>query len=575
MRSCFILLSCILLVAACEPIGQRAGIGIESIQQAIEVQYDGTGIHYIDWNGVNIFENVGGYYIIGSCTGADTADQNVISLGSDGHTLHAPGQCPGAPFSIQFSGTNPIHVNISVGPLPVDYRSLSVPFDPTMAYFDSFLFSSSGYLVGCANTWSPRSGSGGLFSDIPQPCNIPGHGAVGLARVTDPYPGWWGEISGSVVTVRRTILGGNIQEAVFINHPYTHNMELSFQVEPVSEHILPAGSVYTLEEEISFRDPGSQPSEASEVISVDIPSSASAGSTIEAVVTLLNTGDTTWSEPADHMGGTRLGSLTDNELVWIPGESGGYFFSESDQRLYLPSSVAPGQQVAFQFGIQLPQQPGTYQFSAQMVHDGVAWFGDEIRRSIEAVQGPCGDGEQNSCGGCSTLEAQPGTSCGTCGTYTCEGTDSVRCDDKGSNSCGGCATLGHEQGLACGKCGVYVCDGLDSVRCQDPGYNECGTCGPVTDGGCEQDGVNDGDGFVSGDQVADAGMDAGDSGDYSASDSGHDADHEQSLDSGSQAKLNGDGCGCYSASNHDHISWLLLICSFWMISRTRKPRKAA
>ena len=32
--------------------------------------------------------------------------------------------------------------------MPVDYRALSVPFDPTMDYFDNFLISTSGYLVG-------------------------------------------------------------------------------------------------------------------------------------------------------------------------------------------------------------------------------------------------------------------------------------------------------------------------------------------------------------------------------------------------------------------------------------------
>ncbi|MFC1888785.1 hypothetical protein ACFL4G_03405 [Thermodesulfobacteriota bacterium] len=217
-----------------------------------DVSYDATGIHSIVWDGVDILEGVGGYYIIGTCTGEDIQNQTVISLGSDGQTLHAPGVCPGAPFSIDFSGDNPLHVNIQIGPLPVDYRGLSVPFDPKMDYFDDFLFSGEGYLVGCANTWSPRSGSGGPFSSIPQPCVIPGHGNVGLARVTDPGPGWWGEISGSVVRVRRTILSGNIQEAYFINHPYTHNMELSFNTEPISQHILPAGSTYTLEEELFF-----------------------------------------------------------------------------------------------------------------------------------------------------------------------------------------------------------------------------------------------------------------------------------------------------------------------------------
>ncbi|NOZ84849.1 MAG: hypothetical protein GXP49_01025 [Deltaproteobacteria bacterium] len=478
-RTAFMFASvCSVVFAACGP---GPGADVSSTRRAAlnSIQYDGTGIHSIVWNGVNILEGVGGYYVIGSCTGADSEDQNVISLGSDGKTLHAPGVCPGAPFSIQLTGNNPVHAKITVGPLPVDYRSLSVPFDPTMAYFDRFRISSSGYLVGCANTWSPRSGSGGPFSDIPQPCTIPGHGAVGVARVTKVGPGWWGEISGSVVTVRRTIVGGNIKEGVFINHPYTHNMELSFQVEPVSQHILPKGSTYTLEEDISFRDPGDEPTEDAEFVSADIPDKVSARSEVEVNVTMRNSGETTWTEPADHMGGTRLGSLADNQFVWIPGAAGGYRNNPGDQRLYLASSVAPGQEVTFTFKLQTPDTQGTYTFGARMVHDGVAWFGPEIKRTIEVTNDPCGGGPINGCGGCGTLDHSPGGSCGECGTYVCDGVDAVKCVDPGKNACGGCKALSASPGDACGTCGKYECNGQDALRCNEGSINGCGGCGTL------------------------------------------------------------------------------------------------
>lgn len=165
---------------------------------AITVDYDATGLHLLEWNGVNLLEGTGGYYIIGTCTGADDEFSNVISNGSDGQTLHAPGACPGAPFSLSITGTNPMRVSIQIGPLPVAYAGLSVPFDPKQTLFESFAFSSSGYVVGCGASWSPRTGSGARFDTIPQPCTIPGHGAVGVARVTSVPDGMWAEITGSV-----------------------------------------------------------------------------------------------------------------------------------------------------------------------------------------------------------------------------------------------------------------------------------------------------------------------------------------------------------------------------------------
>ena len=131
--TCCSLLSVLLSFGACGIETDSAERAPATLAQALTVQYDNTGIHYIDWEGTNILDGVGGYYIIGSCTGADDENQNVISLGSDGQTLHSPGVCPGAPFSFQFSGSFPLLVSISVGPLPVDYRSLSVTFDPSMA----------------------------------------------------------------------------------------------------------------------------------------------------------------------------------------------------------------------------------------------------------------------------------------------------------------------------------------------------------------------------------------------------------------------------------------------------------
>jgi len=507
--SCCSLVAVLFSLGACGIETDPAERATAKLAQALDVQYDSTGIHSIDWEGTDILAGVGGYYIIGSCTGADDQNQNVISLGSDGQTLHSPGVCPGAPFSIQFSGTNPIQVSISVGPLPVDYRALSVPFDPTMAYFDNFLISTSGYLVGCANTWTPVSGSGGPFTSIPQPCVIPGHGAVGLARISDPGPGWWGEISGSVVTVRRTILSGDVQEAIFVNHPYTHNMELTFHTEPMTQQILPAGSIFTLQEEISFRESGTTTDlDDAAVAAVNIPASAAAGDTISVSVTMLNTGDTTWVEPVDHLGGTRLGSLNENALIWVPGAAGGYSNSQTDQRLYVPAPVSAGQEVTFSFQIQVPSNPGNFEFAARMVHDGVAWFGSEIRQAILVDTGT-DDG---------------GTDAGT----NDAGTNDAGTNDAGTNDAG-----------------------TDDAGTNDAGTNDAGT----NDAGTNDAGTND--------AGTDAGTDAGgadaveDDGSHAQDSSGPDQDQADSSS----------GCSCSTPASGSYASLVLVL--FLLLFRRR------
>ncbi len=82
----------------------------------------------------------------------------------------------------------------------------------------------------------------------------------------------------------------------------------------------------------------------------------------------------------------------------------------------------------------------------------------------------------NACGGKSPLPHAPGSSCGACSTYECDGPDAVVCRVVETNECGGCSPLGQAPGTACGSCGIIVCDGTDHVTCQDPGANLCGGC---------------------------------------------------------------------------------------------------
>lgn len=221
--------------------------------ERLAIVADGTGIQRLEWDGVDLFQGVGGYYVIGSCSGADDAGSNVVSQGSDGRTLSAPGDCPGAPFSMTIEGLHPIRVSIEVGPLPVDYRTLSVPLDPTKPAFDAFAFDGDRYEVGCALSWKERAGSGARFDSIPLPCEIPDLGGVGVARVR-PL-GAWGEITGRFATIRRRIVSGDAQELAFINHPGTNNIEIGFNANFAD--VLPAGTVVRLEEEIEVGPPPS------------------------------------------------------------------------------------------------------------------------------------------------------------------------------------------------------------------------------------------------------------------------------------------------------------------------------
>ncbi|TVQ96247.1 MAG: hypothetical protein EA398_16295 [Deltaproteobacteria bacterium] len=135
----------------------------------------------------------------------------------------------------------------------------------------------------------------------------------------------------------------------------------------------------------------------------------------------------------------------------------------------------------------------------------------------------CEGAEQvrNACGGCGVaLDNEPGTDCGTCGTWECASSMTVRCRGEADlntdaencgfcnnaclagdscvdgecafiNACGGEAELDGTPGEECGSCGTWACDGEEAVACegdtdlQTDGEN-CGTCGNVCEGesGC-------------------------------------------------------------------------------------------
>ncbi|MFA5625087.1 MAG: hypothetical protein WC966_08555 [Bradymonadales bacterium] len=89
----------------------------------------------------------------------------------------------------------------------------------------------------------------------------------------------------------------------------------------------------------------------------------------------------------------------------------------------------------------------------------------------------------NACGGFEFLSQKVGADCGTCGTWACDGSDSVVCKDDNVNSCGGCKEFNaHElRGEPCGECGKWKCINPDTIICDGDVKNACGGCAPMRD----------------------------------------------------------------------------------------------
>ena len=184
------------------------------------------GIKSILINGKNICAG-NGLYLVGSCTGSDD-ENNINSYDSDGHVMHSSKNCQGPPFNMRFweIGPNILGFQVNIGPAPVDYVTISMPLDLNKDMFNKFKFNGNSYKVGCANQWETRWGSGSYYSDIPTPCYIDGHGSVGLAKTNERST--WGEVSGTIGTIKINILKSSNYNLMFYNHPYTNNMEFGF-----------------------------------------------------------------------------------------------------------------------------------------------------------------------------------------------------------------------------------------------------------------------------------------------------------------------------------------------------------
>ncbi len=94
-----------------------------------------------------------------------------------------------------------------------------------------------------------------------------------------------------------------------------------------------------------------------------VPTVMVASKTYTVAVVVRNTGDTTWTDAANH----RLGSQNPQDnLTWL---------TTNRLRLGAAESIGPGQDKTFQFTINAPASAGSYGFQWRMLQEFVEWFG--------------------------------------------------------------------------------------------------------------------------------------------------------------------------------------------------------
>ncbi|MDB4965039.1 MAG: hypothetical protein JWN44_728 [Myxococcales bacterium] len=136
----------------------------------------------------------------------------------------------------------------------------------------------------------------------------------------------------------------------------------------------------------------------------DVPASMAPGETRTITITARNLGRATWREADLHRLGAAPGcpsAAAANTFAFTPAAPG-YATSPVDARVALGASVAPGSDTTFQVAVTAPNRDGDHVLAVRMVQDGVAWFGDTLRRTVHVSDAGAtgGDGPAgNSAGG--------------------------------------------------------------------------------------------------------------------------------------------------------------------------------
>lgn len=177
-----------------------------------------------------------GGYLIGSEDGSDAQGHSVISVGAIGGYLKSDNPAVAAPppyrMSFRRVAANRLGFSVEVGPMPQDFATLSLPFDFGRKMMTSFSFPGDRYRVFASENDGTYDGSESTYSFIKPKAEIRDLkgtfiGKVGGASTDEPSP--WVMASGPYADVRFTITASqHYKEAVFMNHPGTHNVEFGF-----------------------------------------------------------------------------------------------------------------------------------------------------------------------------------------------------------------------------------------------------------------------------------------------------------------------------------------------------------
>lgn len=155
--------------------------------------------------------------------------------------------------------------------------------------------------------------------------------------------------------------------------PITHNVNISDPNTNLPEPIRGFFRVdYTFSNPASLEPVTPLPSNAY-FVSQSVQSPLVPGQVSSASVTMQNIGGTTWTAQGNNP--FRLGSQN-------PQDNATWGLARVD----VPSNVAPGNEVTFNFTITAPSAPGTYNFQWRMVEELVSWFGDTTPNVPVVVQ---------------------------------------------------------------------------------------------------------------------------------------------------------------------------------------------
>lgn len=176
--------------------------------------------------------STGGVYLIGSVDGSDNSGRSVTSIGGfNGKMRPDSNNVPSPTFSMTFTpnGAGRMKFSANIGPVPADFVTMSLPFDFSKSLTESFRFNGTSYRVECSTVNGVRQGSGATFDSVVPHCVIPNTGGKKVAVAVVNGAVSWGEVKGSLATVRVTVDASSHYSSLrFHNHFGTDNLELSF-----------------------------------------------------------------------------------------------------------------------------------------------------------------------------------------------------------------------------------------------------------------------------------------------------------------------------------------------------------